>query len=64
MAIHPAQVPVINEALSPSEDAIGRALEIVAAFQDDPGTGVVGIRGDMIDRPHLARATRILSRRL
>ncbi len=62
MAIHPAQVPVINAAFQPSEDAIAQARRIVAAFAADPEAGVIGLDGQMIDRPHLKRAERLLRR--
>jgi citrate lyase subunit beta / citryl-CoA lyase len=62
MAIHPAQVPIINEVFTPSAEAIAQAQSIVAAFAAAPGTGVVGIGGLMYDRPHLARAKQLLAR--
>jgi citrate lyase subunit beta/citryl-CoA lyase len=62
MAIHPAQVPVINEAFTPSGEALAHAREIVAAFAQNPGAGVVGIGGQMIDRPHLRQAERLIAR--
>ncbi len=62
MAIHPAQVPIINEVFTPSAAAIERAQAIVDAFAANPGAGVVGIGGVMYDRPHLARARQLLSR--
>jgi citrate lyase subunit beta / citryl-CoA lyase len=62
LAIHPAQVPVINEVFTPSPEALAHAREIVEAFAADPGAGVVGIGGVMYDRPHLARAQRLLAR--
>jgi citrate lyase subunit beta/citryl-CoA lyase len=62
MAIHPAQVPVINDVFTPSADTIARAKEIVAAFAANPSTGVVAIEGEMLDRPHLTRAQRVLRR--
>ena len=62
MAIHPAQVPIINEAFTPSADAIAHAQTLVAAFAADPAAGVVGIGGVMYDRPHLTRAERLLAR--
>jgi citrate lyase subunit beta/citryl-CoA lyase len=62
MAIHPAQVPVINEAFTPSEEALAKARAVVAAFEQNPGAGVVGIEGEMLDRPHLKRAERVLAR--
>jgi citrate lyase subunit beta / citryl-CoA lyase len=60
MAIHPAQVPIINGAFTPSADAIAHAQALVAAFAADPAAGVVGIGGVMYDRPHLTRAERLL----
>ncbi len=62
MAIHPAQVPIINEVFTPSAEAIAQAQSIVAAFAAAPGAGVVGIGGVMYDRPHLARAKQLLAR--
>jgi citrate lyase subunit beta/citryl-CoA lyase len=61
IAIHPAQVPVINEVFTPSAEALTRARAVVDAFAATPGAGVVGIDGVMYDRPHLARAMRLLS---
>lgn len=62
MAIHPAQVAVINEAFTPSAEAIEHANAVVAAFQAAGNPGVVGIDGQMYDRPHLRRAERLLAR--
>lgn len=61
LAIHPAQVPIINEVFTPSAEARAKAQAIVAAFAAVPGAGVVGIDGVMYDRPHLARAQRLLT---
>jgi citrate lyase subunit beta/citryl-CoA lyase len=62
LAIHPAQVPIINEVFTPSPAALERARAIVDAFAASPDVGVVGIGGVMYDRPHLARAQRLLER--
>jgi citrate lyase subunit beta/citryl-CoA lyase len=62
MAIHPAQVPIINEVFTPSAGAIEHARAVVAAFANNPGAGVVGIGGVMYDRPHLSRAEQLLAR--
>lgn len=62
MAIHPAQVAVINEAFTPSAAALAHARAIVDAFAQNPDAGVVGIDGQMIDRPHLRQAERVLER--
>jgi citrate lyase subunit beta / citryl-CoA lyase len=62
MAIHPGQVATINEVFTPTPAAIKRAQAIVAAFAANPGAGVIGIDGVMYDRPHLAKAERLLVR--
>jgi citrate lyase subunit beta/citryl-CoA lyase len=62
LAIHPAQVSVINAVFTPTPDAVAHARAIVAAFEAEPGAGVVGIGGKMYDRPHLLRAKILLGR--
>jgi citrate lyase subunit beta/citryl-CoA lyase len=62
MAIHPAQVPVINEVFTPSAEALAHARSVVAAFRDAGDAGVVAIGGKMYDRPHLRLAERLLAR--
>jgi len=60
LAIHPAQVDVINQAFTPSSDEVAAAQEIVALFAANPGAGTLGYKGAMLDRPHLARAQALL----
>jgi citrate lyase subunit beta/citryl-CoA lyase len=62
MAIHPAQVAIINAVFTPTAEAIARAKAVVAAFAADPAAGTIGIGGVMYDRPHLDRAKRLLAR--
>lgn len=62
LAIHPAQVPVINEVFTPTAEQIEKAKAIVAAFAANPGAGAIGIDGKMFDRPHLVRAQALLAR--
>ncbi|QCK87067.1 CoA ester lyase [Phreatobacter aquaticus] len=62
MAIHPAQVPIINAVFTPTPEAIAEARAVVAAFAAQPSAGVVNIGGEMFDRPHLTRAERLLAR--
>jgi len=61
LAIHPAQVDVINEAFTPSTEELARAQEIVDLFAANPGVGAIGHKGAMLDRPHLARAQALLA---
>ncbi len=61
IAIHPAQVAVINEMFSPSGEDIAYAKRVIQAFADAPdGAGTVGLDGQMLDIPHLKRAHRLL----
>jgi citrate lyase subunit beta / citryl-CoA lyase len=62
MAIHPAQVPIINELFTPTPEAIAQAKAVVNAFAANPDAGTVGIDGVMYDQPHLTRAKRLLQR--
>lgn len=61
LAIHPAQVGVINEAFSPSAEELAEAREIVALFEANPAAGTIGWKGGMLDRPHLSRARQLLA---
>lgn len=60
MAIHPAQIDVINAAFSPSDSEIAHARAVVAAFDENPDAGALQLDGKMIDRPHLVQAQRLL----
>lgn len=60
MAIHPAQIPVINAAFTPGEDELSWARKVIAAFAQSPNAGTVALDGRMIDKPHLALARRLL----
>ena len=60
LAIHPAQVGPINEGFTPSAGEVEDARRVVAAFAAEPGAGVVGLDGRMLDLPHLKAAQRTL----
>ena len=60
LAIHPAQVPVINAAFAPNAQEVAEAEEIVALFAANPGIGAIGWKGGMLDRPYLSRAQNLL----
>ena len=62
LAIHPAQVPIINAAFTPSAEDIADAEAVVAAFEAHPDAGTVSVDGKMADRPHLEQARRVLQR--
>ena len=61
-AIHPAQVPIMNEHFLPTAAEIEFALRVEAAFGDaaNAGTGAIAIDGKMVDRPVALRAMRTL----
>lgn len=62
LAIHPGQVDALNAAFSPSEAEEAHARRVLAAFAE-AGGGVASLDGQMIDRPHLIKAQRVLAAR-
>lgn len=61
LAIHPAQIAPINAAFTPNVEELAHARAIVQAFADNPTAGALQLDGNMIDRPHLALAQRLLA---
>lgn len=61
LAIHPDQVGCINDGFSPDEAELVHARAVVAAFDAAPGAGAVQLDGNMLDRPHLVQAMRVLA---
>jgi citrate lyase subunit beta/citryl-CoA lyase len=61
LAIHPAQVAVINEVFTPSAAEIEYAERVVAAFDSNIGQGSLALDGKMLDAPHLKQARSILA---
>lgn len=61
LAIHPAQVEVINAAFTPGADEVAEARAIVALFAANPGAGTIAGPRGMLDRPHLSRAQQLLA---
>jgi citrate lyase subunit beta/citryl-CoA lyase len=60
LAIHPDQVAPINAAFTPTEEERQHARRVIAAFAAAGGAGVASLDGQMIDRPHLLQARRVL----
>lgn len=58
-AIHPTQVAIIQEAFSPAPEAVAWARRIVAAYEANAG-GVLLVDGQLVERPVIASARRIL----
>jgi citrate lyase beta subunit len=59
-AIHPAQVPVINRAFSPTKEEIEEAARIVDAFEA-ASDGAISVDGHMVDAPIVERARATLA---
>lgn len=62
LAIHPAQIAIINAAFTPSEAEVVQAQAVVALFEANPGAGALALDGKMVDAPHLAAARNLLAR--
>lgn len=62
MAIHPNQVDTINRVFSVGEKELAWARRVVEAFESNPDTGVVGLDGIMLDKPHYTQAKRLIAR--
>ena len=60
--VHPTQVPIVNEAYSPTAEEVAEAKRIVAACQaaGAAGRGSFALDGSMIDRPMVLRAERVI----
>ncbi|NWG07180.1 MAG: CoA ester lyase [Chloroflexi bacterium] len=62
--IHPNQVPVVQEAFTPSDEEIAYAKRIVESFEasQKEGKGAYALDGKMIDMPLLKNAQKVLER--
>ena len=57
--IHPSQIEAANRLFSPSSERIAWARRVIAAFEAQPGAGVLTVDGRMTERLHLIEALRI-----
>lgn len=64
LAIHPAQVGVINDAFTPEEESVEWAEKIMKAKReaDERGKGVFEVDGEMVDEPLIEQARTVLER--
>jgi len=62
--IHPNQVPVAQDAFTPSDEAIAYAKRVVESFESSQkeGKGAFALDGKMIDMPLLKNAQKVLDR--
>ena len=63
-AIHPAQIDIINEEFTPTEEEVAYAKRVVDAFRqaESVGRGSADLDGRMIDVPVFKRAENLLAR--
>ncbi|MEL6172180.1 MAG: CoA ester lyase [Pseudomonadota bacterium] len=59
-AVHPKQIAALNEAFTPSAEAIARARRVIAEFEA-ADTGLVVIDGKLIEKPVLRNMYRIVA---
>ncbi len=64
LAIHPAQLPIIHEAFTPSAERVKRAERILEAWRqaEAEGRGVCALNGDLVERPVVEAERRVLER--
>ena len=60
--IHPAQVEPVQEAFTPDQESIERAVRLIQVFEEgqSAGKGVVTLDGKMVEAPMIRAAERIL----
>jgi citrate lyase beta subunit len=63
IAIHPKQVPVINEVFTPGGAEVGRARRIIETYEAAAasGVGVTTLQGQMVELPIVDRARRLVA---
>lgn len=63
-AIHPDQLPVIEDVFTPDPEEVERCRELVEAMEDADieGSGTVRFEGEMVDLAHIKTARRTLER--
>jgi len=62
--IHPAQIEVVNRVFSPTEEEVGWAKQVVAAYEraEAAGSGAVAVDGQMVDAASIRMAQSTLER--
>ena len=63
LCIHPDQIPVVNQAFTPTESQVARATKVVEAFAaaEAAGSSSIQLDGQFIDYPIVYAAQRILA---
>lgn len=63
LAVHPSQVPIINDVFSPTAEEVDHARRIVEAYDAAlaRGEGVLQLDGRMVDAPVVMRARKVIA---
>lgn len=63
--IHPSQILPVHRTFAPTEEDVAWAEEVIKAFGEakEKGSGLVAVRGKMVDEPVVGQARRILRQR-
>lgn len=61
-AIHPTQIPILNEVFSPTPEEVEHARRVLTAFSEASiaGVGCVVMGGQVVEQPILERAQRVI----
>lgn len=61
--INPRQIPIVNSIYAPTEAEIQNAKEVIWAIEEaeSKGSGVIALDGQMIDKPIVERAERVIA---
>lgn len=61
--VNPRQIDIIHDVFAPKQAEVDYALEVMDAIKRarEMGTGVISLKGKMIDRPVVVRAARVLN---
>ncbi|MHA5131098.1 citrate (pro-3S)-lyase subunit beta [Oenococcus oeni] len=60
--VNPRQIPLVNQVYAPSESEIEKAEDVINAIEEAKakGSGVISLNGQMVDRPVVLRAQRVM----
>jgi citrate lyase subunit beta/citryl-CoA lyase len=60
--VNPRQIEVVHEVFRPTQEEIEHALEVMEAIKRarEMGTGVISLKGRMVDAPVVTRAARTI----
>ncbi|MBG9988718.1 citrate (pro-3S)-lyase subunit beta [Aerococcaceae bacterium DSM 111176] len=60
--INPRQIPIVNDVFTPTQEEIDHAIDVMSAIEEAEakGSGVIALNGQMIDKPIVERAERVI----